>query len=503
MNDRGTVSNSALRDADPVRNSPWVSLALSSASVVLVVVGAFVYDLTLGTAMALLALGCGSFLARPSARGGLIARLPVFYVGAVGTLGMISGVVAQDILHRDDIPVGGWGAGYAVALWTALGTIYALPRMAPERLRSASAARETATAPMLVLLVLASITGIASVVRAVPPYFFDNPQLARGVIAQSLTPTDQVLYRCAGVVAILLAQYICVHVHSHMRMPLISGVCLLVMGAQAMYGGRLLALLTLLGVVVVVIGYAKRIPTVRLALGALAVFMISAIVAAYRYFTLFGRSLTIENVSVTALSQGGIEFLDGAYISEVGLIDSATAKGVFVSEIVGSVPSPIGRLLGFEAGSSMGFGAIISRALEQETVGGIRIGATGESILSYGFVGAAILGFILGSCAVALGRLEQRGGLGLALAACGSINVLSVLIVGIGTTIAASAVFALAWLATRDRAGRITPPTAMRTLEPRGAPAQVHSGRHTDAPRDEEPREHPEIFGWQGSRDRT
>jgi hypothetical protein len=300
----------------------------------------------------------------------------------------------------------------------------------------------------MVLLCAISILGAAAIIRQLPSDFLQNPQIARRIMADKVTPIDQIMYKCCIPAALVATQTACLRFQGRIRTFVISLIIAVAATILSLYGGRLLTLTMVLGVAIIWVHFVHKVQWLTLIAGSLLVFTLSAVVAAYRYFSLYGISLTTQLVLLTASSQASNEFVDGARVHDYGYLPMSLARSTLLAETKDSVPRFFRSLFELnqspEGGASMGM--LASRALNQEFVGGIRIGTVGEWQASFGIMAMVVLGILLGMIVVMLDRQHKNQSQGLILNVTGSILVVSVLIVGTGSLVSAIAVYGITWI---------------------------------------------------------
>jgi len=216
---------------------------------------------------------------------------------------------------------------------------------------------------------------------------------------------------------------------------------------------------TAVGITVLWIHKSVNVKWFRLAVSAAVLYSVAVVVAAFRYYSFHGAGLTKEGLWVTAISQPSGEFVDGLRLHSLGLYGSG-ARSVLLSDLTGSFPAVMRKYFGLHDVSSTSFGTYASRALGMEEIGGIRVGVMGEWVLSFGALGAVIVGVTLGVVCWLVGRIERVGGMSSVFAVAVSLMTVGVLVLGTEVAVSSFSVLLLAWLAWK-----VTPGSTKATEE--------------------------------------
>lgn len=235
------------------------------------------------------------------------------------------------------------------------------------------------------------------------------------------------------------------------------------------YGGRLLPVLLLLAILLFRHVAVRPLNWKRVVPIAVAVVFVATWYAGYRYYAFFGDSFSPDKFGTTLARQVGGDVVDTTRVSAFFGVGDAQARDTLLQQMRQStIPGIVRGPLEFQEYRS--FGQFASGALGQAKVGGIRVGVSGEAVLAFGVLGAAVVGALLGGILRAADALTAARGIWLrALGALtvsmtvfvlitGSANLLSALMAA-----AAGAFFLRAGLgAAESAAADPDPSTAVR-----------------------------------------
>lgn len=371
---------------------------------------------------------------------GPASALPILYLVLAGFLGAIA-VALPNSGVRSTAPSDPWAAGYALVAAAAWGG----RRIGLSRRHHTPTSAPVSNAAIWGMT-LCSGAAVFAILTALPPNFFTDPQANRAALLSAITPTVGTLYRLTIFAAIAWFLRNAERLHGRKLVASQGLVLALAAAALSLYGGRLLAVLAVLGGFAVYTVRARKVRWGRIAVFAISAYCTLAAYAAYRYYAFFGQSLTREGFFVTLASQGSGEYVDGLRIATLGA-NSEAASTQLLRDLAGSVPSALRGPLGLPSSESS-FGGYAAVILGQIEVGGIRVGLVGEWLTAWGVLGALALGLLLAVCNGVIARSEMRRGRAQFLAIASALSIVGVLIAGSATLVAYVLAVGLAAMAT-------------------------------------------------------
>lgn len=447
---RGSADGALLRArqgaaAGDLGNRAWWSLGRVFVAV-LVGSGAAAAGVGLVVSLSAMVLAVVAYEASRGLPDGPASSLPVLYISLVGLLGTISASVSSQFRFEPS-SLRLWALGYAVvasASWFARG-LGLSRRSLPSPARSGQVSDG-----VLVAVTIVAASATLAVLALLPTGFFSDPQANRALLGSQISPALAILYRFSVLAAIAwaLRELARVREGRGSRTAQIA-IVVLPVAALSVYGGRLLAVLAVLGVFAVYLLNARRVRWGWIALGAVGSYFLLSAYAAYRYFSFFGQDVTREGFFLTLSSQGTGEYIDGLRVKTIGL-SPADAQVQVVSDLQGSVPTVLRDFLGWAPADSS-FGYLAASRLGQDHVGGIRIGVLGEAMMGWGYLGAMAVAFVVAVAIAVVARYELDSGHPQFLAIGTALGILAVLITGsataasYGITIALLGLMMLVW----------------------------------------------------------
>jgi hypothetical protein len=394
--------------------------------------------------------------------------LPLYYVWFALTAGAISKPYLDDRLGNVSSSTAGHAAMYLSVIVVAV-LVFVVPfAVAEPRRRAPSPSPEFvrhALTRLAVLFLGVGMLGAVAVLGGRFPSietFLSDPQSSRLALADAgASPYAWLAFRFLflgavfGVMAAELAD-----VSRRRRLALQSGVTVGCALVYASYGGRLLPATVVIAAVATVAMMRGKLRFRLVAVVLVVAFLLSSYVAAYRYFAFFDRGVSVDRYVTTVAAQSSGEFGDG---SDLGHRTSAeNARDVLTGQVSDSLPGPAADLIPSPPRVDATFGRFASRALGQDNVGGIRVGAVGEATLAYGAAGAVATGIVIGMTSFFLVRRRDGSVLSTVLSVVISIQVLMTLILGLQNAVYALAVIATCvlsvwWIESHDSVSDPTP----------------------------------------------
>lgn len=237
------------------------------------------------------------------------------------------------------------------------------------------------------------------------------------------------------------------------------------------YGGRLLPVLMLLAILLFRHVAVRPLHWKRVVPVAIAVVAVATWYAGYRYYAFFGDSFSPDKFGATLARQVGGDVVDATRVSAFFGVGDVQARDTLLQQMRQStIPAIVRGPLEFQEYRS--FGQFASGALGQSKVGGIRVGVSGEAVLAFGILGAAVVGALVGGILRAADALTAARRIWLrALGAFTVAMTVFVLITGAANLLSALMAVSVGALFLRSGLGSVVPADA----EP-DPPATVRTG---------------------------
>lgn len=398
--------------------------------------------------------------------------LPAAYIALMGIFGVAFYASLANDLGRVEMDPTYRAVTYVVALCGVLLAVAALPSKPLSTVSGSDSATSFESEPALRWLwIIATGIGLLGASRMLSGISFDvlvdDPLSSRREIgAAASSPYEWLAFRFLIVAAAAGTAWVCRYSNKVGRSltSVIVVVNIPYVLALAAYGGRMMPLMVILDALIVYWVLVRRPPLVKLLIGGVIGYVFIVWYAAYRYFSYFGSSVSWKRFQITFLTQSAGEFSDAQRVSDAYAGESGPMREVLVGQFMDSLPDSLLSI--FSIPSYRGaptFGGFASRTLEEQDIGGIRVGTVGEVDLSFGLVGVFILGLLIGLAIwLALKWLSQGR---VVLAAVLTTQMTAAAILGFASLIGVVSLVAFAYLAAaflrrnpryRSKAGRET-----------------------------------------------